>query len=626
MGALDAAWSRLEAAGEAARGRRIADLFAAEPDRLATLGVTAAGLELDLSKQPWSLADPRVCLDLARAAGVEAARDRQFAGEAVNASEGRAALHMALRAPRGAGFKAQGEPVSPEIDAMRTRMAAFADAVRSGARKGATGRPFRSLVHIGIGGSDFGPRLVWDAPEAARPADRRPLRGQCRSRRHGRATHRPRPGRDPGGGGLQDLHHPGDHDQRRDGAGLAAGRPGPGGRRPARRGERRAGRGPGVRGPGRPGVRLPRLGRRPLFGLVVGGVVLRHRPRRRRLRAPAGRRRGHGRPFPHDAAGGQCARAAGAGPPLQPQRPGAPGPRRGAPTRNACISCPPSCSSWRWNRTAEAWTPRAARSPTPRPSGVRRRRQPMCSTPSSSSCTRDGRDPPSTSWRCRQASEGDPAAQQILLANAIAQAEALMVGRSEAHVRAELTAKGVPAAEIETLAPQRTFPGDRPSAFILMDRLDPEALGALLALYEHKTFVEGVIWRNRQLRPVGRRARQDAGHPRARRAEGRRAGRPRSLDGGVDRTAEGLAPSASPRPSPYLSLSLRGGEESCGGPAHLLSPGEAERERAGRGRRRRATRFVHDRPLEGPPMSGFAHHHGHHHHPTLAGSAWGRLA
>jgi glucose-6-phosphate isomerase len=94
----------------------------------------------------------------------------------------------------------------------------------------------------------------------------------------------------------------------------------------------------------------------------------------------------------------------------------------------------------------------------------------------------------------REASEGDPAAQLILLSNVIAQAEALMVGKPEAQVRGELAAKGIPAAEIETLAPQRTFPGDRPSAFILLDRLDPERLGALLALYEHKTFVEGVLW------------------------------------------------------------------------------------------------------------------------------------
>jgi glucose-6-phosphate isomerase len=94
----------------------------------------------------------------------------------------------------------------------------------------------------------------------------------------------------------------------------------------------------------------------------------------------------------------------------------------------------------------------------------------------------------------RHASEGDPAAQKKLLANVIAQAEALLVGRPESEVRAELQSKGLPPAEIDALAPQRTFPGDRPSSFILMDRLTPQALGALIALYEHKTFVEGVLW------------------------------------------------------------------------------------------------------------------------------------
>ncbi|HEY9216889.1 MAG TPA: glucose-6-phosphate isomerase, partial [Phenylobacterium sp.] len=94
----------------------------------------------------------------------------------------------------------------------------------------------------------------------------------------------------------------------------------------------------------------------------------------------------------------------------------------------------------------------------------------------------------------RQAREGDPAAQRKLLANAIAQAEALMVGRSEAEVREELEGQGLPADRIDELAPQRTFPGDRPSNFILIDELTPRALGALLALYEHKTFVEGVLW------------------------------------------------------------------------------------------------------------------------------------
>jgi glucose-6-phosphate isomerase len=90
--------------------------------------------------------------------------------------------------------------------------------------------------------------------------------------------------------------------------------------------------------------------------------------------------------------------------------------------------------------------------------------------------------------------EGPAGAHAKLLSNCLAQAEALMVGRAEAEVRDELKAKGVDAAAIGELAPQRTFPGDRPSSLILMDRLTPERLGALIALYEHKTFVEGVIW------------------------------------------------------------------------------------------------------------------------------------
>jgi glucose-6-phosphate isomerase len=93
-----------------------------------------------------------------------------------------------------------------------------------------------------------------------------------------------------------------------------------------------------------------------------------------------------------------------------------------------------------------------------------------------------------------QSDEGSAGQQTKLLANCIAQAEALMVGRSEADVRAELDAKGFTVGQIDAIAPQRTFTGDRPSSLILMDRLTPERLGALIALYEHKTFVEGVIW------------------------------------------------------------------------------------------------------------------------------------
>jgi glucose-6-phosphate isomerase len=90
--------------------------------------------------------------------------------------------------------------------------------------------------------------------------------------------------------------------------------------------------------------------------------------------------------------------------------------------------------------------------------------------------------------------EGPAGMHEKLLSNLLAQAEAFMVGRTTEDVVAELQAKGVSEAEIATLAPQRTFAGNRPSTLVLMERLTPRTFGALIALYEHKTFVEGVIW------------------------------------------------------------------------------------------------------------------------------------
>jgi glucose-6-phosphate isomerase len=95
-----------------------------------------------------------------------------------------------------------------------------------------------------------------------------------------------------------------------------------------------------------------------------------------------------------------------------------------------------------------------------------------------------------TTAAAMDAREGDAP----LWSNALAQAQALMLGKSESEARADLVAAGADDAEAGRLAPHKTFPGDRPSTTILMDALTPEALGALLALYEHKTFVEGVIW------------------------------------------------------------------------------------------------------------------------------------
>ena len=169
MTARSQALDMLRALARTDAGGRIVHQFAVDPGRLERMGVEAAGLYLDLSKQSWSAEGFEAALDLARTCDVEGRRNALFGGEAVNASEGRPALHMALRAPDGADWRAAGEPVSRQVEAPRNAIAAFAGAVRSGAKAGATGRPFRSIVHIGIGGSDLGPRLIWEALRPLNP-------------------------------------------------------------------------------------------------------------------------------------------------------------------------------------------------------------------------------------------------------------------------------------------------------------------------------------------------------------------------------------------------------------------------------------------------------------------------
>jgi len=167
MTKLTNAWNTLiEVAGD---GGRIADLFKAEPDRMDYLTLDAAGLHFDFAKQPWNKAGFAAALNLARAANVEGRRDALFAGEAINDTEDRAVLHMALRAPDGADFHAKGEAVSRDVEASRAAMKAFADGVASGKIAASDGKPFTAILHIGIGGSDLGPRLVWQALRPAKP-------------------------------------------------------------------------------------------------------------------------------------------------------------------------------------------------------------------------------------------------------------------------------------------------------------------------------------------------------------------------------------------------------------------------------------------------------------------------
>jgi glucose-6-phosphate isomerase len=157
------AWQALQAHFGQMRDTALRDLFAADPARGERLSAEGAGLYLDYSKNRVTDETLRLLLELVRETGVEARRDAMFTGERINVTEGRAVLHTALRAPRGASVVLDGENVVPEVWEVLDRMAAFADRVRGGTWPGATGKPLRNIVNIGIGGSDLGPVMVYEA-------------------------------------------------------------------------------------------------------------------------------------------------------------------------------------------------------------------------------------------------------------------------------------------------------------------------------------------------------------------------------------------------------------------------------------------------------------------------------
>ena len=136
------------------------ELFRVDPDRAQRFVFGAADLRVDLSKNLIDDAILDALLAVAVAAGVEARRDEMFAGAPINVTEQRAVLHTALRAPRDTSVVVEGHDVVPDVHEVLDRMGAFAADVRSGAWRGATGRPIRTVVNIGIGGSDLGPAMA----------------------------------------------------------------------------------------------------------------------------------------------------------------------------------------------------------------------------------------------------------------------------------------------------------------------------------------------------------------------------------------------------------------------------------------------------------------------------------
>ena len=157
------AMNRLRAHARELESVHLRDLFGGDPDRARRYSIEAGDLRLDYSKNRMTDRTLSLLLDLARDAGVAAERDAMFAGEPINRTENRAVLHVALRAPRDAVISVDGRDVVPGVHAVLDRMGAFAARVRSGEWKGHTGRRIRSIVNIGIGGSDLGPAMATQA-------------------------------------------------------------------------------------------------------------------------------------------------------------------------------------------------------------------------------------------------------------------------------------------------------------------------------------------------------------------------------------------------------------------------------------------------------------------------------
>lgn len=495
MTARSQALDLLRAVARKDAGTRIAHQFAADPKRVERMGTEAAGLYLDLSKQSWTAEGFEAALDLARACDIEGRRAALFGGEAVNATEGRAVLHPALRAADDADFRALGEPVSKEVAETRRAMARFAADIGSGAETGGTKQPFQAIVHIGIGGSDLGPRLLWDALRPLEP--------------------------------TIDLRFVANIDPREMAEALAGLEP-----------ETTL-----VVVVSKTFTTQETLANAELAKVWLEGGLSAKRLPKHLIGVTAAPEKaeawGCGRTFGfRDWVGGRyslwsavslsVAVALGweafervlAGARAMDEHFLTADIERNAPVLMGLAQVYNVEGRGRTARTVAPYAHGLRRLPAflqqlemeSNGKGVKRDGSPVDTATGPIVFGEPGTNGQHaffqqihqgpqvvpaefivvrhTSADALDAGEGDAP----LWSNALAQAQALMTGKTEAEAREELLAGGADPAEADRLAPHKTFPGDRPSTTIVMDALTPETVGALIALYEHKTFVEGVIW------------------------------------------------------------------------------------------------------------------------------------
>jgi glucose-6-phosphate isomerase len=488
------AWQALEQHHAALAGVPLRRLFDEDPGRFQRLSATGGGLLLDYSKQLVTAETMRLLGALARECRVEKSIERLFSAERVNVTENRAALHMALRAANPVML--DGVDVTREIAAVLAQMKKLATAVRNGRARGATGRRFTDLVNIGIGGSDLGPRFVCDA--LARDS-RSPLRAHFVSNVDGAAITSVLDALDPATTLIIVASKTFTTAETLENASTA-----------------RAWLARGLRGKGAIGKHLCAVSSAPertaKFGVPadrvfrmwdwVGGRYSLWSAVGLPIAIALGMSR-----FDELRAGARAIDEHFSSTPLERNLPALLGMLevwnvnfRGAATRAVLpyderLRLLPSylqqleMESCGKSATLDGDMVAYGTAPvtwgTPGTDGQHAYFQML----------HQGTSPvPSDFIACCRPHHRLGRHHAMLLANFFAQTEALARGLTPEEAAHAMREQKVPEPEIRRLLPHRVFPGNRPTTSILLEELSPRALGALIALYEHKVFVQSVIW------------------------------------------------------------------------------------------------------------------------------------
>ncbi|MFA9217191.1 MAG: glucose-6-phosphate isomerase [Sphingomonadaceae bacterium] len=490
-----ASFQALESHAASARNWQLRQLFAADAQRFPKLTVDAAGLFLDYSKNRLDTSTIALLLDLARERGVEAKRDAMFAGEKINLTEQRAVLHTALRLPRDKQLTVDGQNITADVHAVLDRMRDFTDRVRSGAWLGHSGKAITDIVNIGIGGSDLGPKM---AVLALRSYAHPRLTMHFVSNVDGHDMDAVLEHVDPettlfivasktfvtaetmlnaGTARAWFLRSAKEEDLARHFVAVST--------------NTEAVRAFGID----PENMFPFWdwvgGRYSVWSAIGLSVALTV---------------GFGY-FSDFLAGAHAMDEHFRTTPLEQNMPVLlamvgfwnrqflnAASLSIAPYHQDLSRFPAYLQQLDMESNGKRVTTGGAAVDTPTCPVV----WGECGTNAQHAyfqLLHQGTDvTPIDFIAALRATHDLPGHHDSLLANCFAQSEAFMTGKTGDEVRADLQAQKLPAAEIEALVPHKTFPGNRPSNTILMDQLTPPALGALIALYEHKTFVQGVLW------------------------------------------------------------------------------------------------------------------------------------